>query len=226
MQHQIERVPIDEITGAPRNPKDHDIGAIMQSLVRFGFIAPAIRNETTGRIVAGHGRLEALEQLKRSGAQPPAGITVDDKGRWLMPVVGGVRFATDSEAEAYLIADNRLTMIGAWDDATLAEVLADLAGDGDLAGTGFDGDDLDRLLEDLSPADQPVVDDGEYSTPHAPRGLNSAGNRLVVGFGRFAAPVEAEIAIAAKGAVVAAFGENPAEALPRFCEWAVNKLAP
>jgi hypothetical protein len=53
---RIEYMPVEKLQEAPRNPKHHSLEEIKQSMRRFGFVqAPAI-NETTGRLVAGHGR--------------------------------------------------------------------------------------------------------------------------------------------------------------------------
>lgn len=128
------------------NPRDHDIGAIVQSIRRFGFVAPAILNEATGRVLAGHGRIEALDILRRQGDDLPAGLRQDDKGRWLVPVVAGIAFADDSDALAYIVADNRLTELGGWNDAALIDVLTTLHEAKALKATGYDGDDLDSLI--------------------------------------------------------------------------------
>jgi hypothetical protein len=155
----IEYVALDEIKGADRNPKDHDIGAIMESFERFGFVAPGIRNEATGKIVVGHGRAEALRQLKESGAKPPRRIKVT-AGQWMVPVIVGVSFDSDVEAEAYLVADNRLTELGNWDMPLLAAVLQDAAKES-LGGTGFTGDDVDDILALLGTLPPPPGEGGE-----------------------------------------------------------------
>lgn len=156
---KIEYVPLDEIAGAERNPKDHDIGAIIESMRRFGFVEPGVRNEATGRIVAGHGRRDALIAMRESGDDPPDRVRVNGSGVWMVPVIAGVSFASDEEAEAYLVAANRLTEIGGWNDAELVNVLQAL-GEHDpdlLAVTGYDDDDLRALLAgmDETPDERP-----------------------------------------------------------------------
>jgi hypothetical protein len=137
----------DQLQLAPRNPKEHDLTSIMQSLQRFGFVAPCVLNEATQRIVVGHGRVRAVLQLRDQGCEPPTRVRVDEEGRWLVPVLAGVSFATPGEAEAYLVADNRLTELGGWDQAGLFRVLDELAelGPQALEGTGYDPDDLDTM---------------------------------------------------------------------------------
>ena len=53
------------------NPKDHDIEEILTSFKRFGFVAFPTIDERTQVMVAGHGRCEALEQLRAAGLPPP-----------------------------------------------------------------------------------------------------------------------------------------------------------
>lgn len=144
---RIEYVPLKEILRAPRNPKDHDIGAIIQSMLRFGFVTPGVLNETTGNIVVGHGRADALASLQADGADPPDRVQVAEDGDWLVPLVRGVRFKSDEEAEAYLVADNQLTSLGGWHDNALLEVLMSL-GNHDpslLEVTGFDDGDIQEI---------------------------------------------------------------------------------
>lgn len=112
MTVEIVYTPLDEIAAHPRNPKDHDIGAISQSIGRFGYIAPVIIDERTQLLVAGHGRLDALRAMRGQGQKPPEGVQVDAEGNWRVPVIRGVKFRSDEEVAAYLIADNRLTVGG------------------------------------------------------------------------------------------------------------------
>lgn len=159
----IEYIPLADVQPAERNPKDHDVGVLVESLRRFGFVAPAIRNDKTGRIVVGHGRLEALQQLQAEGGPPPARIKKAKGGTWLLPVVCGVAFDNEAEAEAYLVGDNRTTELGGWLDHVLHDSLATLLQqDADaLRGTGYDADDVDDLgaLLALSGEQRPGVED-------------------------------------------------------------------
>lgn len=133
-----------------RNPKRHDVEGIKRSLRRFGFTSPLLLDEKSGRIVAGHGRVEALESMRKAGEQRPARILVDDTtGDWLVPVIRGLSFASEEEAEAYLLADNRLTELGGWDEKLLDEALEDLAAVDEelLLATGFSQKYLEQVLE-------------------------------------------------------------------------------
>jgi len=145
---RIEYMPLDKLAEAPRNPKQHEREEIKASMRRFGFVAVPAINETTGRLVAGHGRKEALVEMQAAGEPPPARIRVKNK-QWAVPVLRGVAFATDQEAEAYLLADNRLTEVGGWDEELLARMVADLAKIPDglgLQGVGYDEKEIERML--------------------------------------------------------------------------------
>ena len=121
----LQQVALADLQEWPDNPKKHDIDVLRASIRRFGFVAPVIRDETTGRIVAGHGRVEALLRMKEDGEAAPANVAERD-GDWVIPVLTGLRFKTEKEAEAYLIADNRLVELGGWDQGTLYDMLAGL----------------------------------------------------------------------------------------------------
>lgn len=143
---RIEYLPISGIKVSPKNPKTHDIPALTASIRRFGFTVPLIMDEGTGGLVAGHGRLEALRAIQASGSKPPRRILVKGK-EWLVPVIRGLRFKNESEAEAYLIADNRLVEAGGWDRLMLAGLLKILRREGDeLEGLGYSTSEADRLI--------------------------------------------------------------------------------
>lgn len=143
----LEYVPLERLEEWPRNPKSHALDELRRSMERFGYTAPILVDDETGRIVAGHGRVDALRQLQEEGEGPPDRVRSEDGG-WLVPVVRGVRFDSEAEAEAYLLADNRLTEVGGWDDSELAATLADLSEseNGALEGLGWEDDEVDSLV--------------------------------------------------------------------------------
>ncbi|MGD0289934.1 MAG: DNA methyltransferase [Candidatus Binataceae bacterium] len=144
---------------APRNPKNHDIELIHQSFSRFGYVEPIAIDEKTGRIVAGHGRLDTLQQQKANGEKPPERI-VERDGDWYVPVLRGIEFDSDTDAEAYLIASNQTTIAGGWEKAELTKLLSDLASqDGGLDGVGFDREDLDDFLRRIGGSGSVIQDD-------------------------------------------------------------------
>lgn len=155
MTRRLEYTPIVDLVPARQNPKRHDLAALGASIGRFGYVEPVVVDERTGRLVAGHGRLEELQALLREGRPPPPGIEVDEFGAWMVPVVRGWASTTEAEADAYLVASNRTTELGGWDDVGLAALLEDLSSTGDLVGTGYDDDSLAALLEGLSAGSGP-----------------------------------------------------------------------
>jgi len=118
---EFEYIPLSELIAYPQNPKSHDIGAIDQSIKRFGYVAPVIVDTNSGYIVAGHGRVETLAGMKHNGEPPPKRIVVQGND-WLVPVN---RIALEDEIEllAYIVADNKLAELGGWDDPLLADWL-------------------------------------------------------------------------------------------------------
>jgi site-specific DNA-methyltransferase (adenine-specific)/site-specific DNA-methyltransferase (cytosine-N4-specific) len=147
---RVEWIPINSLGDAKENPKDHDIGAIVESIRKFGFVgAGALIDENTGRKVTGHGREEALQVMFLSGEDIPRGIRIDDKGDWLMPVLRGYAFQDEEEARAFLLADNRTQELGGWKENELAVVLKEMVEKGEemLAGTGFDAEDAQEIME-------------------------------------------------------------------------------
>jgi hypothetical protein len=165
---RIEYIPLSKIERAPVNVKDHDAGAIHESFKRFGYVEPMVRDERTGKLVAGHGRLDALLDARQRGDKPPDGIKIME-GEWAAPIVCGISFKSDKEAAAYAIASNRLVELGGWHDRDLAVLLGTLAGKNGagIIGTGFDTDDLDRLLKTLAP--KPTVEPEPTATQGKPR---------------------------------------------------------
>lgn len=157
-ERRIEYMPIDEIKFAEANPKSHDIATITKSVARFGYGEAPMLDERTGRLVAGHGRIETLRKMRDSQTPAPKGILVKD-GKWLAPVQRGWASRTDAEADAYLLASNKLTQAGGWNDDGLVAMLKDLASKDALEGTGFTSSELDALLAEDWPKNADAIPD-------------------------------------------------------------------
>jgi ParB-like chromosome segregation protein Spo0J len=117
-------------TKNPRPIKPKHVRDLMRSIKRFGFGAPLLARREDGEIIAGHARLEAAKRLRLD----------------IVPV----RYLdiTASEAHVLALADNKLQENREWDDKALAAVIDELEDFGaDLTqGTGFDDDEIDKLL--------------------------------------------------------------------------------
>lgn len=140
---QIEEVRIDEISNHPTNPKIHpdtQIKLLQKSIKRFGWTNPVIL-AADNTILAGHARVKAA--IAAGNDTVPAIRTK----------------LTGKEAEAYLLADNRLSDIAPYDRDILADLLAGLPDD--LAElTGFDSVQVEALLsgEEIQEIDKFVSD--------------------------------------------------------------------
>lgn len=165
--HRIELVGIHSMNVNPVNPKLHDLPAIIDSIKINGFVTPAVTDERTGYLIAGHGRREALLALwARDKEFPPSNVVVredEDYGyEWYVPTVRGWKSNDDDHAKRMLVADNQTTILAGWDDEKLAEILSDLNASNDgyaLEGTGFSSAELDKMLSlaDGAPDEFPEV---------------------------------------------------------------------
>lgn len=132
-------LPIAEVRKWDKNPRINAeaIPKVADSIRRFGVVAPAVVWEEAGRLVAGHTRIAALESIL--AADP----TFVPKGAspGVRPGMIPVRFhpfASEAEADAYAIADNRLNEIARWDVPVLHDLLASFGDSSLVALTGFD----------------------------------------------------------------------------------------
>lgn len=144
----------------PGNPKNHDIGRLIEAFQTFGYVSPGSIDELTGLFLCGHGRTEALQMMRQQSMAAPERIDVrpDD---WYVPTNRGVTFDNPLKVKAYLIADNELTILGGWDEPQLAALLQEIGEqDKQLLEVVFTGDKLDDLLRDLQMQDEPPTDQG------------------------------------------------------------------
>ncbi len=149
MEHRVDYLDLDEITPAIRNPKLHADDEIHASVSHFGLAEIPTMDDRTGRLVAGHGRINDLRRRRDAGETPPTGVRVDDDGTWRVPVLTGWSSRSDEDAEAYLVISNSLTTLGGWDDHGLATILGDLheADPALLELTGFNEGDIAKMLK-------------------------------------------------------------------------------
>ncbi|MBE7183842.1 MAG: site-specific DNA-methyltransferase [Methylobacterium mesophilicum] len=150
----ISSWPLPRLVPYAGNAKTHgadQVARIAASMAEFGWTAPVLVGED-GEIIAGHGRVLAAEQL----------------GLGDVPVIV-LGHLTEAQRRAYRIADNKLTELGAWDEAKLAEELQALGADGfDLSLTGFDDNELERLIASLGDeADDEGNADADVPAPPA-----------------------------------------------------------
>jgi len=138
---RIERVPKGDLLPYANNPKEHpteQVNKIASSIKNYGWDQPIVV-DGDGEIIKGHGRLQAAEKL----------------GLDEVPVIWREDL-TDAEAKAARIADNKTAESDWLDDELMVEVdqLAD--SDVDMDALGFDDDELDSLLGDMSMDDEDI----------------------------------------------------------------------
>lgn len=107
----VHQWSITRLAPHAKNSRTHSkdqVGKIAESIQRFGWTVPVLVDED-GVIIAGHGRVLAAAQLELQS----------------VPVVIA-RGWTDDQKRAYLIADNRLTALGGWDDELLLSEIESL----------------------------------------------------------------------------------------------------
>ena len=165
----IELWPLDRLRPYAANAKMHgedQVAKIAASMAEFGWTVPVLVSGD-GEVIAGHGRIMAAAQL---------GLTE-------VPVII-LDHMSEAQRRAYRIADNKLTELGAWDEALLSKELQDLLGeDYDLSLIGFDDGELDRLLS-LSPDGESGSENGTEPVviPEPPRNpVSRAGDLWLLG---------------------------------------------
>ncbi|RJG26691.1 ParB N-terminal domain-containing protein [Paenibacillus thiaminolyticus] len=140
----IRVIPIEKIRAAAYNPRidlqpdDPEYKKLRRSIEEFGYVEPIVWNERTGNMVGGHQRFKIL---------------VNEQGRTEVEV--SVVDLDETQERLLNLALNKVS--GRWDDEALARLLDELQAEAaDLSLTGFDEDEIDRLLDEFKelPADQ------------------------------------------------------------------------
>lgn len=148
-------LPIDQLHPDPANVRlhgDRNLAAIASSLARFGQMKPIVVQRSTMVVRAGNGTLLAARKLG-----------------WTQ-IAASVVEMTDTEATSYAIADNRTAELAEWQTEDLLAQLEALRNDDEnlFAATGFDAEDLDRLMAELdAESPLPKVDDEGPEAPPA-----------------------------------------------------------
>ncbi|MDN5687017.1 MAG: ParB N-terminal domain-containing protein [Brachybacterium sp.] len=138
----VHEMRVADLALLPGNPRQGDIGAVVESMRVNGVYQPIIvnRGTETGRameVIAGNHRAQAAQQL----------------GHDTIPAV--ILDVTDEQAHRIALADNRTSDLATYDTDALVLMLQTLP---DLTGTGYDGDDLEDLMRELEPTGLPDED--------------------------------------------------------------------
>jgi len=151
---RFKAVNLSDLRASPNNARKHtstQIKALARSIEAFGFAAPILADKN-GNILAGHARFKAAESL---GLKQVPAIFLDH--------------LTETQAKAYMLADNKLTDRSTWDEPKLAvqlKELSDLALEFDIEATGFEAPEIDFRIQSLDEAND-QGDEFEFFTGSA-----------------------------------------------------------
>lgn len=160
-------VPPSILRNYHRNPRKGNVDSVVASLKAHGQYRPITANigTHTGRpneVLAGNHTLKAFRKL--AADQP-------DDARWNAILVHWVDVDED-QAKRIVLADNRTSEKGTYDNKALADLLADVSHD--LTGLGYTAEDLDAIsatsLGDDIEVDLGLDDDDEPPAESAGRG--------------------------------------------------------
>jgi ParB-like chromosome segregation protein Spo0J len=125
----MQTVPLSAIKPHPENPRRGNVAAIAASLDLNKQYRPLVVQRSTGFILAGNHTWRGAESL----GWPTVEVVYVD--------------VSDDRARRIMAADNRTADLGTYDDEALVLLLQSL--EGDLAGTGYDGEALAELVAGL-----------------------------------------------------------------------------
>jgi ParB-like chromosome segregation protein Spo0J len=120
----VETVSVNEILTHPLNPREGDIGAIIDSLSTMGQYRPIVVNRPTKHCVSGNHTLQAAVQLG-----------------WEKIAVHWIE-VDDIEEIKILIVDNRTSDLATYDSGELNKLLTSTS----IKGTGFSRDEVAEIL--------------------------------------------------------------------------------
>lgn len=145
---RIEKIPIEKLNPAKYNPRkdlkpgDPEYEKLKRSIEEFGYVEPIVWNERTGNVIGGHQRLKILKELGRTEIE----VTVVD--------------LDEIKEKTLNLALNKIS--GDWDLPLLKDLLQELdTGDFDIEITGFDEDEIERLMTQFNPINLDEDEDGE-----------------------------------------------------------------
>ena len=131
---RLKMIPPEQLVPNRKNPRIHDdehVRQIADSIIEFGFRSPVLIDDD-GNIIAGHGRVLAAKTV---GIQKIPCIFCSDM--------------SDSQKNAYMIADNKIAINSSWDEDLLKELMVDLSSlEMDMSCLGFSDRELAILLRD------------------------------------------------------------------------------
>jgi len=142
---KVRPITITDLKQWDQNPRvnDHAVGAVAQSINKFGFNVPILCDPEMN-VIAGHTRLKAARSLGMSE----------------VPVI--VLKMCKEQRRLFAIADNKTGEIADWDHEILRKLLKEFEGhDLDLSETGFSAAELHALLSPSEDFDWSCIEQEE-----------------------------------------------------------------
>lgn len=158
---KIEYLAISELKEYERNIKIHSkkqVNKLIASIKQFGMVNP-ILIDNNNTIIAGHGRLQALEKL----------------GYTKIPVIR-IEHLSETEIKAYRLADNKIADDAIYDQELLKIELEDIMLDEEfvITNTGFEIAEIDSIiLEDYTTTPKKSDKADEIETMQIPKRVKS-----------------------------------------------------
>jgi len=148
---KIDYVKTGDLKLNPQNPRKNDdaVDKIVGSMQKFGWTNPILVRRADNVVIAGHTRLKAAIAA-RIDSVPVVYLDLD-------PVM----------ADAYMLADNKLSELALWDDEALVKIIGELQiQEMDVTALGFEQEEIDALLQsfDVIPVEgfSPIPDKPEF----------------------------------------------------------------
>ena len=164
MALEVRYRTLEDLIPYARNSRTHSeaqVAQIASSIREFGFTNPVLI-DGSGGIIAGHGRVMAARKLKMTQ----------------VPVIE-LAHLTETQKQAYILADNKLALNAGWDEEILAIELEGLKLDGfDLEMTGFTLDEIDELVVEEIP---PGLTDEDSCPEVQPDPISKPGDVWILG---------------------------------------------
>jgi DNA modification methylase len=166
---QVVYQQVAAICPDPKNPRVHSplqIRRIADSIRSFGFNVPVLV-DGKGKIIAGHGRVLAAQSL----------------GMVEVPTLA-LDHLTPQQAQAFMVADNRLTEIATWDDQLLGEIFQELSTldlNFRLDVTGFELAEIDLRIEGLKDKEDDPEAADEIPEPPSTIPVSKPGDLWLLG---------------------------------------------
>jgi len=144
----VKRVPTSglvmmaasDLTRHPQNPRRGELEPIIESIATNGFYGALLVQKSTGFVIAGNHRFLAGRSL---GMTEFPAFVLD---------------VNDTQAKKIMLADNRTSDVAGYDEERLCDLLKAVDEESSLVGTGYQDDDLNKLIK-LCDTERPAEQD-------------------------------------------------------------------